>query len=193
MQRRMQKNGSSWTATLIMLKQEQSYQVSTRLRWQRPSFGWTKCNTDGAFEPQHNQATAGWVIRNENGTYKGSAQARGRRSQDALECELQAILMALQHCWSLGHRRIIMESDCQKAIDILNNKRLHFAYYNWKRDILWWVNRFQDVKVQWTSRTTNKVADCLAKRLEDGVDFMFHYYVPQYLNVLLHDDHIHSS
>lgn len=74
---------------------------------------------------------AGWVVRDDNGVYKGAAQAKGR-SNDALECELQAILLALQHCWSLGHHKLILESDYQKAIDILTNKKLHFGCYNCK-------------------------------------------------------------
>ena len=41
------------------------------------------------------QGSAGWVIMDDNVTYKGSAQAKRRRIQDALESELQAILMAL--------------------------------------------------------------------------------------------------
>lgn len=170
----------------------QNLQMDSEIHWKRPETGWIKCNTDGAFDNAQNQGKADWIIRDTNGTYLGSAQARGKQSHDALESELQAILMALQHCWSLGYKQIHMESDSQKAIDILKNKRLHFAYYNWKREILWWSNKLQGVKFQWTNRSTNRVADCLAKRLENGVDFRFHYYVPQYLNVLLHLDYVNQ-
>ena len=52
--------------------------------------GWVKCNTDGAYNPLLNQSSAGWVIRDANGSYKGSAQARGRVNNDALESELQS-------------------------------------------------------------------------------------------------------
>lgn len=55
------------------------------------------------------------------------------------------------------------------------------------------MNKFHNVKFQWTRKSANKVADMLTKRIEDGVDFIFHYYLPQYLNVLLHEDHLHSS
>ena len=30
--------------------------------------------------------------------------------------------MVLQHCWNLGYRKVIIESDFQKAIDIINKK-----------------------------------------------------------------------
>lgn len=104
-------------------------------KWKRPPLRWIKCNTDGSFRQQLGDATAGWILRDENGVYKGSVQARGKQVQNALESELHAILMAIQHCWSLDYKQMIMESDCQKAIDILNNKKLHFNHYNWIRDI----------------------------------------------------------
>lgn len=97
-------------------RREEGIYLNKNMKWEGPPEEWKKCNTDGTFYQQTRKATAGWVIRDENGVYKGSAQARGRRVQDALESELQAILMALQHCWSLGYDRIILESDCQKAI-----------------------------------------------------------------------------
>ena len=137
-------------------------------------------------------ATAGWILRDENGVYKGSVQARGKRVQNALESELQAILMAIQHCWSLGYKQVIMESDCQKAIDILNNKKLHFNHYNWIRDIRWWARKFQSINFKWVSRKANGAADILAKRVENGVIFQFHYYVPQFLHAFLHMDHVSS-
>lgn len=56
-----------------------------------------------------------------------------------------------------------------------------------------WASKFQEVKFRWINRNANKVADCLAKRVEDDLDFRLHYYVPNYLSGLLHDDHIHSS
>ena len=36
---------------------------------------------------------------------------------------MQAILTALQHAWSSEHMNVIVESDCQKAIEILNNMK----------------------------------------------------------------------
>ena len=161
-------------------------------RWKRPPLGWIKCNTDGSFRQQLDDATAGWILRDDNGVYKGSVQARGKRVQDALESELQAILMAIQHCWSLGYKQVIIESDCQKAIDILNNKKLHFNHYNWIREIRWWARKFQSITFNWVSRKANGAADILAKRVEDEVVFQFHYYVPQFLHVFLHMDHVSS-
>ena len=46
-----------------------------------------------------------------HGIYKGSVQAKGKKILNALESELQAILMALQHCWIQGHIRRLQDGN----------------------------------------------------------------------------------
>ena len=41
----------------------------------------------------------------------GAAQAIGRQVQSVIESELQRILLALQHCWTRDHRKMIIEGD----------------------------------------------------------------------------------
>ena len=60
--------------------------------------GWIKCNTDGSFVSDNIASAVGWVLRDENGSYRGSVQVVGRQVVNAYESELQAILMAIQHC-----------------------------------------------------------------------------------------------
>ncbi|CDY25698.1 BnaC03g69770D [Brassica napus] len=83
--------------------------------WTRPPQDWLKCNTYGSFMNIGVQSTVGWIIRDENGVYKGAAQATGKRVMNPLE-----------------------------TIDILNGKTLHFSFYNWIREIKWWIMRFDE-------------------------------------------------
>ncbi|CAF1919771.1 unnamed protein product, partial [Brassica napus] len=83
--------------------------------WTRPPKDWLKCNTDGSFMNIGEHNTVGWIIRDENGVYKGAAQATGKRVMNPLE-----------------------------KIDILNGKTLHFSFYNWIREIKWWVMKFYE-------------------------------------------------
>ena len=162
-------------------------------RWSLPTNGRIKCNVDGSFRNENTEATAGWLYRDEEGQYKGSAQARGMKVGTALEGELQAILMAIQHCWTQGFRRIIIESDCRKAIDIINKKTLHFNVYNWTREIRWWEQKFEEITFQWIKREGNKPADRLAKTILPNMNsFYFHYYVPKGITNLLHEDYVLS-
>ncbi|KAL0645300.1 hypothetical protein Bca4012_043591 [Brassica carinata] len=137
-----------------------------------------KCNTDGSFINAGIPGTAGWAVRDERGTYKGAARSIGRRIQNSLESELHAILLAIQHCWILGYRKLHVEGDNKKAIDILNDRLLHFSGYNWVREIKWWCKKFQDVKFTWTRRDANKVADVLAKQhFMTNCTFQYHYFI----------------
>lgn len=89
-------------------------------RWKRPPEGWMKCNVDGSFLNENMISKAGWIVRDDTGSYRGAVQAEGKIVHTSLESELQAILMALQFCWIKGYRRIIIEGDNQKAMQLLN-------------------------------------------------------------------------
>lgn len=106
---------------------------------------------------------------------------------------MQAILMAIQHSWSLGYTKVVLESDCQKAIDILKNGKLHFGLYNWTREIKWWSQKFEEISFQWIRREANKVADKLATSRIHDTSFKTHYYVPLCISNLLHEDITLSS
>lgn len=62
---------------------------------------------------------------------------------------MQALIIAMQRGWSQGYRKVEFESDCSKMINILNNEKIHFAAYNWIRDINWWKQKFEAVSFRW--------------------------------------------
>lgn len=173
---------------------QQRNNTRTRVNhWERPRRGWVKCNVDSSFINSHTSSTSGWIIRNEDGFYKGAAQGIGRRVNNSFESEVQGILMAMQHLWSKGYRFVIFESDCKKVIDTLNRRCLHFDGHNWIRDVLWWKNKFNDVEFHWTSRESNKPADKMAKQhIPLDNTFWFHYYVPEAIMLDLHNDYVNS-
>lgn len=84
--------------TNVVDRRNNTTTVQSYGHWTRPPQGWVKCNTYGSFINQETITTAGWVVRDSNGTYRGVAQAIGKQVQRPLESELQAILLALQHC-----------------------------------------------------------------------------------------------
>ena len=105
-----------------------------------------------------------------------------------------AILMTLQLCWGKGYKKVIIESDCRKSIDIIQDRVLHFGLYNWTREIHWWQSRMEEIKVQWIPREAKCVADKLAKEQHSGsTSFIFHCFVPTFLTSMLHADYVNSS
>lgn len=176
------------------LQRRRNLEERSAKQWTRPPNGTIKCNVDGSFVNHQTTAKVGFIIRDDQGTYKESVQAKGKMVQTALESELQGILMALQHCWIRGYKKIIVESDCQKAVDILINNKLHFGVYNWTREIRWWLRKFEVCTISWVARNTNRVADKLAKAdIPNNSLFVFHYFVPTMIHNSLHEDYIRAT
>lgn len=126
---------SSGNTDICFARTTTAARARSLIGWRRPPQYWMKCNVDASFINTQEPANAGWVCRDDYGTYHGAVQAKGNKVATPLESELQAILMALQHCWRRGYEKIVIEADCKAAIDILNDEVLHFASYNWKREI----------------------------------------------------------
>lgn len=160
-------------------------------RWEKPPRGWIKCNFDGSFYNRYQPTKAGWIIRDDTGVFKEARQAIGTRLSSAFECEFQALIMAMQHLWSKGYRRVIFEGDCKEMIDILNEKKLNFGCYNWTREARVWKDHFENVQYKWTPRENNQPTDILAKKdIPDNKLFHFHYFAPLYISNSLHCNHI---
>jgi len=158
--------------------------------WKRPPYGWVKCNYDGSFNHQSRQSKAGWIIRDAEGIYKGAGQAIGITTTCALESELQALIIAMQHLWSQGHRKVIFEGDNKKVEELMNNKNINFSYCNWIRDAIHWREHFDDAEFQWTPRSNNHPADLLAKHImPPNSTFHFHFYVPDFIITASHCNH----
>lgn len=102
--------------------------------------------------------------------------------------------MELQRILLIGFQKVIVEGDCKKAMDVLNNRVLQFVTYNWVRDIRWWKDQFEEIKFVSTNRETNWVADILAKNPIPGdASFWFYNYVPICITSVLHKDYVLSS
>ena len=151
------------------------------------------------------QSTAGWVIRDSNGYYLVAGQAKGNKVHNALESEIQALLIAMQFCRSKGYKKIIFEGDNKKIIDIfffrkkkiidiLTKERLHFDVHNWIREMIWWSSKFEEVQYHWIGREGSTVADQLAKKqLPKNISYVFHFFVPRCMNSFLHHDYVKTK
>ena len=111
-----------------------------------------------------------------------------------LEAELQALLMAMQHTWSKGYRKIIFEGDNRTVESLLNGNTRNFELHNLIIEIQHWRKKFSNAIIKWSFRSTNKAADRLAKvELENIVTFVSHSYVPLFLVQILHRITHHPS
>lgn len=149
-------------------------------------------NFDGSFISPTLPSKAGWVIRDDQSTYKGAGQGKGF-TISALEAEFQALIMPMQQCWCRGFTKVVFEGDNRKMMDILNAKVLNFGTYNWTREVRWWTTKFKEVMFRWIKRTGNDVADKLAKAdIPNDASYEFYYYIPSLITKALHKDFVNS-
>lgn len=83
---------------------------------------------------------------------------------------MKAILMALQHCWSLGYRQIIMES---YILDTTTEQKISNGV----------GKQISGNQITWANRNANKVSDLLEKQVQ-RVKYKFHFYVSTIYMVL---------
>ncbi|KAG8382401.1 hypothetical protein BUALT_Bualt05G0073500 [Buddleja alternifolia] len=87
--------------------------------WNSPPKGWVKLNTDGSFWSTTNRATAGGLLRNDMGHWLwGFSRNLGQNSITL--AELTGIRDGLNIAWEHRVEKIIIESDSEVAIKLIN-------------------------------------------------------------------------
>lgn len=104
------------------------------------------------------------------------------------------MIMAMQHAWCQGRRKVIFEGDSKSIIEQMQGKSINFGCYKWVREACQWQRRFEEVQFKWTARTNNTVADLLAKynSLHSQL-FQSYFYPPHFISETLHSNHVQSS
>ncbi|CAL1361155.1 unnamed protein product [Linum trigynum] len=161
----------------------------TEIGWKPPPTGWVKINVYGAASGSQGPAEAGGTVRDASSAWLGGFVSSLGTCSAAL-AELWAIYHGLKLGWNLGHRTLIIESDSQVAIQLVNNRLDPLHPY---ASILSAIRRkiAQDwvVSLVHTYREGNRVADWLSKH---SLVYPYGMYVldspPPELLPLLQDD-----
>ncbi|CAL1354257.1 unnamed protein product [Linum trigynum] len=137
--------------------------TETLIGWVAPATGWWKLNTDGAAQSNPGMATAGGVLRNCWGDWiSGFCSKLGTGS--ALLAELWGILQGLQLAWRKGAQFLILESDSQSALNLIEQRSDPVHPYSM---ILGAIRRMIAqswvVQLVHTYRERNRVTDWLSK------------------------------
>ncbi|KAL9861435.1 putative ribonuclease H domain-containing protein [Arabidopsis thaliana] len=78
-------------------------------------------------------------------------------------------------------------------VECVNGKTRSFELHNLIREIQYWQKKFLEAEVTWVPRTSNKVADCLAKfPFPNNTSFSFFSLVPSCIVQFLHEDYTSS-
>lgn len=126
-----------------------------------------KVNVDGSFNYHTQRTGAGWIIRDDDGSYYLAGTSQLQQASTPLEAEGIALLHALQSSWYRGYMRLIMEGDCKTLFDILHGNITFASMEHLITDIRSWADRFTEISFLLTPRDSNRIADRLAKSAHD--------------------------
>lgn len=86
--------------------------------WEPPVVGWIKINFYGVASREEDWAAAAGVLRNAEGEWVAGYQ-RFVGKGSALSAELWVLLLRLQLAHSQGHSKVVVESDCAVALQMI--------------------------------------------------------------------------
>lgn len=87
--------------------------------WRPPEVGWVKVNTDGAAGLKEDWSTVGGAVRDSAGGWLlGFQRYLGHGS--ALNAKMWGMLHGLQVAAAPGYDKVILESDCLLAVQMVN-------------------------------------------------------------------------
>ncbi|KAK9991546.1 hypothetical protein SO802_026531 [Lithocarpus litseifolius] len=91
-----------------------------RIRWERPSGGWKKLNTDGSVIESSGMASCGGVVRDEEGIWTASFKRRIGVTT-SIEAELWGLRDGLMLFSNLNISSLVVELDTKAIVDALFN------------------------------------------------------------------------
>ena len=137
-----------------------------RKAWNPPQRGYVKVNVDAATNSEKQLSGLGAVIRDENGNVIAAAIKVSRFYGEAAyaEAEAEAIDWGLQIADRASLSSLVVESDAQEVVQLVNNNQ------GCKSEIYWIISEvqsmlenFNSISVQYTHRSCNVLAHSLAK------------------------------
>ncbi|KAK9000224.1 hypothetical protein V6N11_080727 [Hibiscus sabdariffa] len=130
--------------------------------WKPPEQGWICLNVDGVVSLQSGVGAIGGLARNSLGEWLvGFSKTLGH--SDALRAELWAIYDRLKLVWDCGFRRLLVQSDCRQAIDLICSAEANSSALSLVRAITRLRRMDWEVAIIWTPRDANRASDSMAK------------------------------
>ncbi|GAA0155445.1 hypothetical protein LIER_13172 [Lithospermum erythrorhizon] len=137
--------------------------------WQKPNRGWLKLNTDASWRKSINQGAAGFVCRDDRGTFVGARFIQIPKVASPIVAEALALRygveFALMHNW----RRLEVESDSKMLFQMLTGHCQPTMEVEVLVGDILYLTTALEVKFQFTKRSTNNVAPTVANWIHGGV------------------------
>ncbi|XP_026422890.1 uncharacterized protein LOC113318829 [Papaver somniferum] len=167
-----------------------SYILSFSDHWMPPTYGWIKCNIDGAFDDTAKDNGAGYVMRDFS-SKDFFCDSIVFDVDSAEEAEARAIWAGLKKVVELKLTRIIVESDAQDLVSQFSigsfggNLRTDAIF----KDIQFFASSLSGCIFSFQPRTCNFVAQELAKWAKANKSSMYWSVPPVWLRPFVEEDH----
>lgn len=89
------------------------------VKWEPPSQGWFKCNSDGACPKDGRSCGLGWIVRNNKGDVLWLGAKASPKLRTVMETEAESLRWAVKALVQLGFTNMIFASDSKCLIDAL--------------------------------------------------------------------------
>ncbi|KAL9451066.1 hypothetical protein AB3S75_012752 [Citrus x aurantiifolia] len=133
-------------------------------RWQPPPQNVLKLNADAAVNRLNQQSGLGVVIRDAEGQFLAAGIQQVQLRERVSSAEAEAILWGLKVASQIWSSSLIVESDCQEVIELLNNIKGSRTEIHWVlADIHRISKNFQHIQFSFIPRICNAHAHALAK------------------------------
>ena len=143
-------------------------------KWSYPTEGWFKVNIDAAVKMEQQRTGLGIVIRNSEGKVMAAAMKPTKFIGNVDFADAEATRFGLEIAKNVGCFPLIMESDFKEVVDLVNSKKSSRAEMFWVAyEIQDRMKRLNQVKVQYTPRGCNTLAQSLARLALVLNDFVF--------------------
>jgi len=137
--------------------------LAIKEKWEKPSPGWFKINTDTGFDRESNSGSAGVVIRNEAGLVAGGSARWIENVSDALTAEALATREGLELAAELGLDWVILEVDCQELSKLLLSQHSTSSCIGGLCfDVIELGKMFSEFCIRWVRRDAKSVANFCA-------------------------------
>ncbi|CAN1187552.1 Putative ribonuclease H protein At1g65750 [Linum perenne] len=152
---------SSWKTSQLGREAPGKARQTQLIAWRPGEEGWSILNTDGS-RHLHSESTAiGGLIRDDGGRFIRAFSANiGNCS--ITRAELSVIIQGLKLAWSIGIRKLLVQSDSRTAITLLHRAAVDNQHALLISEFLELQSRNWDIRIEHVYREANCGADYLA-------------------------------
>ncbi|CAN1190185.1 Putative ribonuclease H protein At1g65750 [Linum perenne] len=152
---------SSWKTNQLGREASGQARQTQFIAWRPGDEGWTTLNTDGSRLTHSGSTTIGGLLRDDGGRFI-RAFTGNIGDCSITRAELSAIVQGLRMAWSIGIRKIIVQSDSRTAISLLHRAAVDHQHAALISEFLGLKARSWVIRIEHVYREANCGADHLA-------------------------------